>query len=80
MNMGYEYFYGQQAADAKTESEKLAEELKEIQEAKCSETGGAEADPETLADSVVAKETGKSKIILVVILLATLAGCGFWLV
>lgn len=72
----------QQMADAKAESEKLAEELKETQAAKDSEsteTGGTEADPETPEDPAE-KETGKSKIILVVILLAALAGCGYWLV
>ena len=71
----------QQAADVKAESEKLAEELKEKQAEKDSEgteTGGTEADPET-PEAPVAKETGKSKIILVVILLAALAGCGYWL-
>ena len=73
----------QKAADAKAESEKLAEELKETQATKNSEsteTGGTEADPETPEDPAAAKETGKSKIILVVILLAALAGCGYWLV
>ena len=73
----------QQSADAKAGSEKPAEELKETQAAKDSkstETGGTEADPETPEDPAAAKETGKSKIILVVILLAALAGCGYWLV
>lgn len=73
----------QQAVTAKAESEKLTEEQKETQAAKNSEskgTGGIEDDPETPEDSAVAKETGKSKIILVVILLAALAGCGYWLV
>ena len=73
----------QQVADAKAESEKLAEELKETQATKNSEsteTGGTEADPETPEDPAAAKETGKSKIILVVILLAALAGCGYWIV
>lgn len=72
----------QKAADAKAESEKLAEELKEKHAAKDSEsteTGGTKSDPETPRDPV-AKETGKSKIVLVVILLAALAGCGYWLV
>ena len=69
-------------ADAKAESEKLAEGLKETQETKDSEsteTGETEADPETPEDPAAAKETGKSKIFLVVILLAVLAGCGYWL-
>lgn len=73
----------QQVDDAKAGSEKLAEELKEKQAEKDSEsteTGGTEADPETPEDSGAAKEPGKSKIILVVILLAALAGCGYWLV
>lgn len=73
----------QKAADAKAESEKLAEELKETQAAKSSEiaeTEETEADPETPEDPATAKESGKSKIILVVILLAALAGCGYWLV
>ena len=72
----------QKAADAKAESEKLAEELKETQAAKNSEsteTREIKADPETPEDPAE-KETGKSKIILVVILLAALAGCGYWLV
>lgn len=72
----------QQVADAKAESEKLAEELKETQEAKDPEdpeANGAESDPDTLEDPA-AKETGKSKIFLVVILLAALGGCGYWLV
>lgn len=72
----------QQAADVKAESEKLAEELKEKQAEKDSEsteTVGTEADPETPEDPA-AKESGKSKIVLVVILFAALAGCGYWLV
>ena len=71
-----------QQAAVKAESERLAGELKETQAAKDSEsteTGGTEADPETPEDPAE-KETGKSKIILVVILLAALAGCGYWLV
>ena len=73
----------QQAADAKAESEKLAEELKEAESTKNSENtkiGEIEADPETQEDPAAAKETGKSKIILVAILLAALVGCGYWLV
>lgn len=73
----------QQAVDAKAESEKLTEELKEAQAVKDSEStepGGTETDPETPEDPATAKKTGKSKIILVVILLAALAGCGYWLV
>ena len=72
----------QQAAAVKAESERLADELKETQAAKDSEsteTGGTEADPETPVDPAE-KETRKSKIILVVILLAALCGCGYWLV
>ena len=63
----------QQVADAKAESEKLAEELKETQEAKDPEAKRTESDPAT------AGETGKSKVFLVVILLAALGGCGYWL-
>ncbi len=73
----------QKAADAKAESEKLEEELKETRAAKSSEiaeTGETEADPETPEDLTAEKGTGKSKIILVVILLAALGGCGYWLV
>ena len=73
----------QKAADAKAESEKLAEELKEKQAEKDSEsteTGEIETEPETPVDPAAAKEPGKSKIILVVILLAALSGCGYWLV
>ena len=40
---------------------------------------GTESDPDTPEDSA-AKENGKSKIFLVVILLAALGGCGYWLV
>ena len=69
-----------QKADTKAESEKSAEELKETSAAKSSETGGTETDPETPEDPAAEKGTGKSKIILVVILLAALAGCGYWLV
>ena len=69
----------QQVADAKAESEKLAEELKETKEAKDPEVTGTEADPDTPEDPAE-KETGKSKIILAVILLAALGGCGYWLV
>ena len=72
----------QQVADAKAESQKLAEELKETQEAKDPgdpEAKGTESDPDTPEDPA-AKETGKNKIFLVVILLAALAGCGYWLV
>lgn len=60
----------------------IHEEQKETQAAKDSEsteTGGTEDDPETPEDSAT-KETGKSKIILVVILLAAFSGCGYWLV
>lgn len=73
----------QQVADAKEESENLAEELKETQEAKDPaepEAKGAESNPDTPEDPSTAKESGKSKIFLVVILLAALGGCGFWLV
>ena len=73
----------QQAAEAKAETEKQAEELKEKQAEKDSEgteTGGTEADPETPEDPAAEKETGKSKIILAVILFAALVGCGYWLV
>lgn len=73
----------QQAADAKVESEKLAEELKETQEAKDPadpEANGAESDPDTPEDPAAAKDNGKSKIFLVVILLVALGGCGYWLV
>ena len=70
----------QKAADAKAESEKLAEELKETQEVKDSESTETEADPETPEDPAAEKGTGKSKIILVVILLAALGGCGYWIV
>ena len=73
----------QKAVTAKVESEKQAEELKEKQAEKDSEsteTGGTEADPKTPEDPATAKETGRSKIILVVILLAALGGCGYWLV
>ena len=72
-----------QKADTKAESEKSAEELKETSAAKSSETsetGGTETDPETPENPAAEKETGKGKIILVVILLAALAGCGYWLV
>ena len=72
----------QQVADAKAESQKLAEELKETQEAKDPgdpEAKGTESDPDTPEDPA-AKETEKNKIFLVVILLAALAGCGYWLV
>ena len=69
----------QQAADAKAESEKLEEELKETQAAKDSESTETKDDPETPEDPAET-ETGKSKIILVVILLAALCGCGYWLV
>lgn len=65
----------QQAADAKAESEKLAGEPEETQAAKEQEGPEAgEADPE---DPVAPKETGKSKLFLIVILLAALGGCGF---
>ena len=73
----------QKAADAKAESEKLAEELKEKQAEKDSEsteTGEIETEPETPVGPAAAKEPGTSKIILVVILLAALSGCGYWLV
>ena len=70
----------QQVADAKAESEKLAEELKETQDPADPEAKGAESDPDTPEDPSTAKEPGKSKIFLVVILLAALAGCGYWLV
>ena len=73
----------QKAADAKAESEKLAEDRKETQAAKGSEnteTGETEANPETPENPAAAKETGKNKIILVVILLAALGGCGYGLV
>ena len=73
----------QKAADAKAESEKLAEELKEKQAEKdpeSTETGEIETEPETPVDPAAAKEPGTSKIILVVILLAALSGCGYWLV
>lgn len=73
----------QKAADAKAESEKLAEELKEKQAEKdpeSTETGEIETEPETPVDPAAAKEPGTSKIILVVILLAALNGCGYWLV
>ena len=72
-----------QKAGTKAESEKLAEELKEKQAEKDSESTepeGTESDPETPEDPATAKESGKNKIILVVILLAALAGCGYWLV
>ena len=72
-----------QKADTKAESEKSAEELQETATAKSSETadpGGTEDGPETPEDPAAAKENGKSKIILVVILLAALSGCGYWLV
>ena len=72
-----------QKADIKAESEKSAEELQETATAKSSETaepGGTEDGPETPEDPATAKETGRSKIILVVILLAALGGCGYWLV
>ena len=72
-----------QKADTKAESEKSAEELQETVTAKSSETaepGGTEDGPETPEDPAAAKETGRSKIILVVILLAALGGCGYWLV
>ena len=70
----------QQVADAKEESEKLAEKLKETEEAKDPEVTGTKVDPDTPEDPAAVKETGKSKIILVVILLAALAGCGYWIV
>ena len=68
----------QQAADAKAESEKL-KETQAAKDSESTETGGTEVDPETPEDPA-AKEIGKSKIILIVILLAALAGCGYWLV
>jgi len=73
----------QQVADAKAESEKLAEELKETETAvqDTEETKAAErdTDPATAGDPGASKETGKSKIFLVVVLLAALGGCGIWL-
>ena len=69
----------QQVADAKAESEKL-KETQAAKDSESTETGGTEADPETPEDPAAAKEIGKRKIILVVILLAALAGCGYWLV
>jgi len=74
----------QQLADAKAESEKLAEELKETETAVqgSTETNAeeSETDPVATREPGTTKETGKSKLFLVVILLAALGGCGFWLV
>ena len=70
----------QKAADAKAKPERLGEELKETQVAKDTESAETEDDSETPEDPASVKETGKSKIIRVVILLAALGGCGYWLV
>jgi len=74
----------QQVADAKAESEKLAEELKETeataQESAETKDAESETDPAVIEDPGSTKETGKSKLFLVVILLASLGGCGVWLV
>lgn len=74
----------QQATDAKAESEKLAEELKETEtvarDTEETKAGDSETKSEELEDPATSKSTGKNKLFLVVILLATLGGCGFWLV
>jgi len=73
----------QQVAYVKAESEKLAEELKEtetaVQESAGAFAGASETEPTSTEDPGAFKETGKSKLFLVVILLAALGGCGIWL-
>jgi len=74
----------QQVADAKAESEKLAEELKEteaaVQEPAETKTNVDETEPEGPEDPATSKSTEKRKVFLVVILLVAIGGCGVWLV
>lgn len=72
----------QQVADAKVESEKLGEELKEIQaaaqEKKAPETTAEDPETGNTEEPTAEKNTGKSKAIMVVILAAALGFCGYW--